>query len=470
MKTSLPLFLLFLLFACAPAAHQGQGRSDTTGASHPAARMSHRELATRIVELELERGQAGDILRELTSTAPHRLSGSEGADRAVLWAMAKMKELGLTHVRAEKCAVPHWERGKVCRVEIGPEGDAVAIPALALGGSVPTPEGGVEGEVVVVRSFEALAALGDEVHGKIVLFNRPMPRALMSTFQAYGQAVPQRTQGAVLAAEKGAIASIVRSMTTAVDDVPHTGVMHYGEGKPRIPSAAISTRGADQIAERIAMGEKLRLRLEMDCRTLADKVSANVVGELRGRSRPEEIVVIGAHLDCWDVGQGAHDDGAGVAHCLEAVNLLQILGMHPKRTIRVVLFMNEENGLRGAKAYEAAHRDEMKLHVAAIESDRGGFTPRGFTTSARGSDFEALRALTAPLREFDMGALIQGGGGADIGPLGPHGVTLFGLIPSSHRYFDYHHSERDRFEAVNERELGLGAAALAWMAWALAER
>ncbi len=464
------IFSTLLLIACAPSAtHEGSAQMQSAQDADPGA-VQQQDLASRIVEFELEHGQASAILQDLTRTAPHRLSGSEGADTAVRWALAKMAAIGVENVRAETCMVPRWERGKTCKVEIGPEGGRQAIPALALGGSIGTALGGIEGEVVVVRSFQALEDLGDQVQGKIVLFNRPMPRALMSTFQAYGQTVGQRTQGAVLAAEQGAIAAIVRSMTTAVDDIPHTGVMHYREGKRKIPTAAISTRGADEIAGRIRRGEKVVLRLEMDCRNLPDKESANVVGELRGRERPEEIVLIGGHLDGWDVGEGAHDDGAGVTHCLEAIHILRTLRQQPKRTIRVVLFMNEENGLRGARAYEAAHRGEMKQHVAAIESDRGGFTPRGFTTSARGQEFLDLKALTDPLRPFEMGALIQGGGGADIAPLGPHGTTLFGLIPSSHRYFDYHHSERDRFEAVNERELALGAAAMAWMAWSLAER
>jgi len=278
---SISLLALLLLFSCAPGTTNPRPENALPAGALPpnvAPTVAQQELASQIVEFELQRGQAGEILRDLTSTAPHRLSGSEGADRAVLWAMAKMQNLGLTKVRAEKCAVPHWERGEICKVEIGPKNRAVSIPALALGGSIATPKGGLEGEVVVVRSFKQLAALGDKVKGKIVLFNRPMPRALMSTFQAYGQAVPQRTQGAVLAAEQGAIASIVRSMTTALDDTPHTGVMRYQKGKPQIPAAAISTKGAEEIAKRVRTGQKLRLRIEMDCRTLPDKVSANVVG------------------------------------------------------------------------------------------------------------------------------------------------------------------------------------------------
>ncbi|MFQ5506645.1 MAG: M20/M25/M40 family metallo-hydrolase, partial [Planctomycetota bacterium] len=305
--------------------------------------------------------------------------------------------------------------------------------------------------------------------GKIVFFNRPMPRALMNTFQAYGSSVPQRTGGAVVAAKVGAKAVIVRSMTTSIDDVPHTGAMRYEKGTPEIPAAAISTKGAERIAKLIKAGKTVRMHLRMDCESHPDVESANVVGELVGSDRPDEIVVIGGHLDCWDVGQGAHDDGAGVTHCLEAVRLLQAASIPPKRTIRVVLFMNEENGLRGANAYVAAHFAELSRHVAAIESDRGGFEPKGFTSSLRGEALESLRRLVAPLRAYGMGALIPGGGGADVGRLGPHGVVLFGLIPSSHRYFDYHHSERDRIEMVNERELELGAAAVAYLASVLAD-
>ena len=422
--------------------------------------------AKKLHDLGLSMGRAYELLRSLVTEAPQRLSGSEGADRAVEWAEATMKKIGLSNVRLEPCTVPHWERGEIEEVELIQPGPPRPLPALALGGSIGTPREGLQAEVVVVRSPIELDQLGESIRGKIVLFNRPMPRALRNTFQAYRSAVPQRTGGAVEAAKRGAIATLVRSMTTRQDDVPHTGAMRYAEGVPKIPAVAISTRAADRLASLAREGKRIEVRIRLSCKTHEPKESANVVGEIVGRSKAKDVVVIGGHLDSWDVGQGAHDDGSGIVHCLEAVRLLRALGARPKRTIRVVCFMNEENGLAGARAYARAHADEP--HHAAIESDRGGFEPKGFTTSARGARFERYKQYVRELSAFDMGRCIPGGGGADIAPLGERGVPLFGLLPAWHRYFDYHHSERDTIDAVHPRELQLGAVAVAWLAWRLA--
>ena len=254
-------------------------------------------------------------------------------------------------------------------------GDAGEVPVLALGGSVATPPEGIEAELVVVRGFEALAAMGERARGKIVLFNRAMPRALRNTFRAYGAAVPQRTNGAVEAAKVGAVAALVRSMTTRVDDVPHTGALRYRDGVPRVPAAAVSTAGADRLAALVKAGKPVRVRLRLSCQTLADVPSANVIGEIPGTDKADEVVVIGAHLDSWDVGEGAHDDGAGCAHALEAMRLIGAVGLRPARTIRAVLFINEENGLRGARAYADEHRDELAKHFAV---GRRGFRAQGF--------------------------------------------------------------------------------------------
>ena len=337
----------------------------------------------------------------------------------------------------------------LCAVRALPRPPEVAAPD---GSELPDP---------VAHEIDELERRADEVAGRFVLFNRAMPRILRSTFMAYGQAVPQRTSGASRAAGLGAVGALVRSMTTRLDDVPHTGTMIYADGVERIPAAALSTVDADTVAGRVAAGDPVRVRLAMSCEPMPDAESANVVGELVGRERPDEVIVIGGHLDAWDVGQGAHDDGAGCVHAIEAVRLLQEIGYRPRRTLRVVLFTNEESGLRGARAYAAEHADET--HVAAIESDRGGFVPRGFTTSARGEVLRRLEPWVDVLDDEQMGALIRGGGGADIGPLAEHGAVLFGLATIAHRYFDYHHSARDRIDAVNERELALGAAACAWL-------
>lgn len=405
-------------------------------------------------------------LRDLVAAAPKRLSGSKGYDDAVAFAVERLRAVGCDAVRAEPVTVPCWQRGVERAAVVG--ADAMELRVTALGGSVPTPDGGLTAEVVRVRSFDELRALGDRARGKIVFFDRPMPRAFLRTFQAYGDAVPQRADGAIEAAKAGAVAALVRSVTTAIDEHPHTGAMDYEDGVAKVPAAAIATIDAEQLAKRLASGP-VSVRLELGCRTLPDVASANVVAELRGTERPDEIVLIGGHLDAWDLGEGAHDDGAGCAHVLEAMRLLASSGSRPRRTIRAVLFANEENGLRGAKAYDAAHGAEV--HVAAIETDSGGATPRAFSCTKKGAEAEALRPLFLPLEEFGCGGFLPGGGGgADLGPLAARGVACFGLVTEGHRYFDFHHSALDVVANVHPRELSLGAAALAYAASVLADR
>ncbi|MCC6671564.1 MAG: M20/M25/M40 family metallo-hydrolase [Planctomycetes bacterium] len=428
------------------------------------------ERCAALLAAALEQNRAWPLLEDLAKVAPHRLSGSPGLARAVEWARARMAAIGLDAVRLQEVAVPHWERGEVASFTVATGAGEESFPILALGGSVGTPSEGLAAELVMVRSFEDLRALGERARGRIVFFNRPMPRALQNTFQAYGQAVPQRSSGASEAARAGGVAALVRSMTTRIDDHPHTGAMHYADGVAKVPSAAISTRGAERLAALLAKGPVVG-RLRLDCRTLPDAPSHNVLGELRGRELPDEIVVIGAHLDAWDVGHGAHDDGAGVAHCLEAVRLLRELGLRPRRTIRVVLFTNEENGLRGARAYAELAAKEGRRHVAAFETDRGGGMPVGLTASYTGAELEALREAIQPLRDRGMGQLVGGGsGGADVSVLKPMGVPVFDLITAAHRYFNFHHADTDRVENVDERELAVGAAVVAWFAHLLAER
>jgi len=424
---------------------------------------------TSLVERALGDNQAIVTLRGLIDVAPKRLSGSPGAAAAVHWALVHMREQGLQNVRAEPCAVPCWQRGEE-RAEL-----AGAAPqplrVTALGGSINTPPDGVEAEVVEVRSFEQLHELGQRAAGKIVFFNRPMPRALRRPGQAYGEAVPQRSNGAIEAGKVGAVAALVRSMTTAIDGYPHTGAMNYDDAVPKVPAAAIATADAELLAAALAKGP-VRVRLWLGCRTGEDVPGANVVGELVGRERPDEVVLIGGHLDAWDLGEGAHDDGAGVAHVLEAARLLSACGVQPARTIRVVLFANEENGLRGATAYGVAHADELARHVAAIETDAGGFTPIGFSCSLRDAAADAVKTLFAPLQEIGAGTFVggAGAGGADLAPLHAADVPCFGLWVDGQKYFDYHHTAADTLAMVNERELALGAAVVAWAASVLADR
>lgn len=430
------------------------------------------ELAARctaLAERALVDNQAIVLLRGLLDAAPKRLSGSPGYEAAVRWGLDTMRAIGLANVRTEPVLVPHWERGVEQAAVVGPGG--MPLRVTALGGSIATPEGGLEAELIEVRSFEELASLGARAQGKIVFFNRPMPRHLRRTGQAYGEAVPQRSNGAIEAGKVGAVAALVRSMTTAIDGFPHTGAMHYDPSIPSVPAAAVATADAEALAARLRQGP-VRVRLELGCRTLPDVMSANVLGELRGSEHPEQIVVIGGHLDAWDLGRGAHDDGAGIAHVLEAARLLRACGIAPKRTIRVVLFANEENGLRGGEAYAKDHAEELRHHVAALETDGGGFTPLGFSCSLRDEAAAAIRRRFAPLQDLGAGlfATGSGAGGADIGPLHRAGVPCFGLWVDGQKYFDYHHTAQDDLPAVHERELALGAAVVAYAASVLADQ
>lgn len=456
------LFAALVLAACSSGPQPAPA-----SASAPPADTELTVRAKTLVERALEDNQAIATLQSLIEAAPKRLCGSPGAADAVQWGLATMRSIGLANVRAEPVTVPHWQRGEETATAIDGEAAPMELHVTALGGSIGTPTDGVTAELIEVRSFEQLQALGDQAKGKIVFFNRPMPRIFERTGQAYGAAVPQRTNGAVEAGKVGAVAALVRSMTTAVDLVPHTGMMSYDPTVTKVPAAAVATKEADQLSAMLKQGP-VRVRLVLGCQTLPDVESANVIGELVGSEHPERIVIIGGHLDAWDLGQGAQDDGAGIAHVLEAARLLQVCGIRPKATIRVVLYMNEEFGLSGAKAYAVAHaRDQL---VGALETDSGGFAPQGFSCSLKGEAAERLRRRFLPLQDHQMGAfLVGGGGGADISTVARDGVPMLGLVVVGQRYFDYHHSRLDRLDTVNERELALGAAAVAYAASVLAD-
>jgi hypothetical protein len=433
---------------------------------------TYREPVAALVREALARGQAFSKLESLLVAAPHRLSGSQGAEDAVEWSQLQMVGDGLENVRLQECIVPRWERGQVARLTIVAPAELAgrSLPILALGGSVATPEPGLEAPLVEVTSWEQLEALGAAgVAGRIVFYNRPMDAALIDTGAAYGGAVDQRTRGSVEAARRGGVGALVRSMTTRLDDFPHTGAMRYADGVAQVPGAAVSTLGAEALSQMLGAGHEVVVRLELDCRTLPDVPSYNVIGELVGTTRPDEVVVLGAHLDCWDVGQGAMDDGGGCCQAIEALRLIRTLGLRPRRTIRAVLFMNEENGLRGARAYHEGHRDEMARHVLAIESDSGPFTPRAFTTDANPAALAVLQAVGGLLREAGIQEVRPGGGGADIGPMRADGVIVMGYEPDGQRYFDLHHSWRDTIEQLSPRETNLGAACMAAMAYVVAD-
>ncbi len=449
---------LLLVAALVFAATPGCGGSD---APNPAA--DYGDAVAALIDEALESGNSFSMLSDLCRTAPHRLSGSADAAAAVDWARRTMMEIGLENVRIEDVMVPHWERGDVESLDIlSPTTPDPTLRVLALGGSVGTPPGGIEAEVVEVRSFEELEDLGEAARGKIIFFNRPMDPTQRNTFAAYGGSVGQRSRGATEAARAGGVAALVRSMTTRLDDAPHTGAMRpYADDLPRVPAAAVSTLGAERLSSLLAARGPVRLRLELGCRTLPEAPSHNVVGEIIGRELPSEVVVVGGHLDCWDVGQGAHDDGSGCIHSLEAARLLLATGFRPRRTVRVVMFMNEENGVRGGNAYYERYVGDMERHVMALESDRGGFVPRGFTTDANPEALGVLRQAAVHLEPIFASQVMRGGGGVDISPMAAGGVPLVGLLPDSQRYFDFHHSENDTIDAVHPRELALGSAAVA---------
>ncbi len=428
------------------------------------------EIARQIIRAALAEGQAYRMLAELTSLGP-RLSGSPQAAAAVEWSRQTMTKLGFDNVRLQEVMVPHWVRGPIEEAAIINSSTLGTIPlnVCALGGSIATPAMGIVAEVIEVKSFEELRALGKKAEGKIIFFNRPMDASKINTFEAYGGAVNQRGSGAIEAAKAGGVAALVRSMTTRLDDAPHTGGMRYQDGVPKIPAAAISTIGANLLSQLIAQEKTVRVRLKLTCQTLPDAPSANVIGEITGAEKPDEIIVVGGHLDSWDKGTGAHDDGAGCVQSIEVLRLLKALNLKPKRTIRAVMFINEENGLRGGEAYGREAAISKIKHVAAIESDRGGFAPRGFSVEADSARFARLARWSYLFKDIGADNIFRGGSGADISVLVRQGVPGIGLVPESQRYFDYHHSDNDVLAAVNERELHLGAAAMAVLCYVLAE-
>ncbi|HTP80220.1 MAG TPA: M20/M25/M40 family metallo-hydrolase [Bacteroidota bacterium] len=426
-------------------------------------------LGVEMFRTSLASGKAYEALRVLTSTIGNRISGSPKAAQAVQWAKKYLEDSGAENVHLEPVMVPRWVRGPVEEAALSYDGLAQPkrLRILAIGGSIATPKEGITAEVVEVHSFEELKLLGGKARGKIVFFNRPMDRTRFATFEAYGGAVDQRVHGAVEAARVGGVAALVRSMTTLLDNSPHTGAMNYADSVQKIPAACVSTNDAEAISAALKSEQSVKVHLTLSCETLPDVESANVVGEIPGSEMKEDVIVMGGHLDSWDVGQGAHDDGAGVVQSVEALRLLKQMGLRPKRTIRVVLFMNEENGLRGGLGY--AEKVRPGEHpIAAIETDAGGLSPRGFGVGDSAAYVKILR--WAPVfRPIGGDRITLGGGGADIGPLGRKGAVTIGLSVDSHRYFDYHHSENDTFDKVNERELELGAAMMAMLAYMISQ-
>lgn len=419
--------------------------------------------ADALFEEALGNGECYERLRELTKGIGHRLSGSPEADAAMKWGAEVLAANGADSVLVMPVTVPSWTRGTLCSASC----DGMPLRVTALGGSDPTPgDSALVAPCVVVRGIEELAELPkDQTEGRIILFNRPMDPLLINTGSAYGGAVDQRGRGAIAAAQAGGVAALVRSMTHAYDTVPHTGAMYYADTVPRVPAAAISTVDARLLAQRIEADPSTQVSLAMNCRDLGEREQGNVIGVLRGTERPEEIIALGGHLDSWDIGEGAHDDGAGVVHTLEALRLLRAIGYQPRHTLHFVLFINEENGNRGGKAYAAAYADAHEHVIGAMESDAGGLVPRGFSIDAELEEVAWLQSLLPFLEPYGLNSSRQGWAGVDISPLKEHTPrpVLIGLMPDGQRYFDYHHSARDVFENVHKRELELGAASCALM-------
>ena len=416
-------------------------------------------------ETALVKDKAYSDLHDICKEAGPRLSGSEDAAKAVVLVQKILGSLSLDSVWLQDVMVPHWVRGYKESASIYFPGFQLkqTVPVCALGGSIPTPEMGINAHVIQVKGLGQLAKMNPaDIKGKIVFYNEPFDQSFRETFNAYGKAVKQRWGGAMEAAQYGAVGVVVRSMAQHIDEWPHTGVMGYADSIVKIPAVAISSKGAELLNESMTRDKNIEFFFRTSCQTLPDAKSANVIGEIKGTEYPNEVIVVGGHLDSWDLAEGAQDDGAGVVQSIEVLRLFKTLGIKPKRTIRFVAFMNEENGGRGGAKYAEWAKANGERHIAAIESDAGGFTPRGFSLEVN----DTLRAYIqknwkALLDRFEIGSLDDVGAGADVSHLQGLCPLLGELHPDSQRYFDFHHTGRDTWENVNDRELEMGAAAMA---------
>jgi hypothetical protein len=437
----------------------------------PALAQSNEE---RLVDYILANSQGYQTLAYLTDEIGPRLSGSRNAEAAVRWTTQRFRDWGID-VRNERVMVPHWVRGAEHGRLTSHRNQKLSLTAL--GGSIATPANGITADVIEVTSYEQLAELGGagKIKGKIVFYNSPMDMQLVESgraFDAYSQAVIFRGIGASRAAEHGAIAAVVRSVASGSLRTPHTGSMFYLDGIRKIPAAAVTTEDAELMHRLLAKGERVRMNLVLTPKQLPDVASANVIAEIRGSERPEEIILIGGHLDSWDLGTGAIDNGSGVSMVMETMRAMKELGLRPKRTIRAVLFMNEENGLRGARQYfeNAAKREELHRHVAVIESDAGAAAPVGFISTLEGASLQRIESRMRVLsRIAKMYFESSKHTGADTSPLTNAGIVGFGLVPDPRHYFDHHHAPSDTLDKVNPKELSQCTAAIAALAYVLAE-
>lgn len=420
----------------------------------------------------LSNGEAYENLRVLTKTIGHRLSGSPQASQAMVWGAELLEKYGADSVFVQPVTVPSWTRGSMAEAKAFlSDGSEIPLHITALGGSIGTPNRKtVRSKIVIVKHLAELDTMDASlVEGRIVLFNRAMDPVQINTGSAYGGAWDQRGLGAIAASKAGAKGALIRSLTHSLDTLPHTGAMRYEDGVEKIPAAAISTVDARMLAKLYKEDPDLEVEFAMDCKELGEVVQGNVIGEWTGSEFPNEIISVGGHLDSWDIGEGAHDDGAGIVHSIEVLRLLKAIGYSPKRTIRIVLFINEENGNRGGKKYAEIAAEELergeKIYVAAMESDGGGFSPRGFSADASDEHTEFFKSFKDLFDPYGLYHFKRGWAGVDIGPLKEldHRPLLIGLVPDGQRYFDFHHSSQDVFENVHKRELELGCASMASM-------
>ncbi len=417
----------------------------------------------KLYDYYLSQSKCYSNLEYLCKKIGGRISGSAQAEKAVQWAKTAMYAAGADTVILQPCMVPHWVRGKkeVCNYVVS--GKHKTLSCVALGSSVGTGAKGIKAKVIEVKSFEDLQRLGEaEVKGKIVFYNVFFEQKHVKTGQAYGEAVKYRGRGASYAAKYGAIAVLVRSMTSVADDEPHTGNMNYDTSvsKTKIPALAIGYTSANNLLNDMSRDKNLEVYLETHCETLPDVLSYNVIGQITGSEQPNEFILAGGHLDSWDNGEGAHDDGAGVVQSIEVLAAFKALGIQPKHSIRAVAFMNEENGLAGGKAYAKAAKEKGEKHLAALETDAGGYTPRGFGVDTTNGLYTKVLNWKPLFTPYYVDRISEGGGGADISELDKAGVPCIGFEPDTQRYFDIHHTAADTFDKINKRELELGAGGI----------
>ncbi len=436
-------------------------------AQHP--NDEYQKISIDIVKTALNDQKGYQLLRDLCAIGP-RLSGYPTSYQTVDWCAAQLDSLGCDRIWLHSVMIPRWIRGKTeeALLNSARHQNPEKLEIAALGGSIGTPENGIFAEVLEVHSFEELQEKAEQARGKIIFFNRPFDQTFLYSFAGYGNAVNQRTQGAVEAAKVGAVASIVRSVTSLDDNVPHTGVMYYKEDITKIPAAAIGVQDANKLSDALRDDPRLKVILKLSCENLPEEESYNVIGEIKGTKYPQEVIVVGGHLDAWDKGDGAHDDGVGCAQSMEVFYLLNKIGLKPSRTIRCVLYMDEEQQQTGAKAYGYYASYAPEKHLAAIESDRGGFTPRGFNVTADSLIIDRMQDWLHYLKNASIDWIRKGGSGPDIARI-KNATALIGYVPDGQRYFDYHHSANDVVEAVHPRELELGSAAMTILAYLISE-